>query len=90
VIDSDPHMRSGPPRSRTVYSTDPKKIVAVLRESGLSTCEILRRLITGVYGTTEQKKLLLEWANALGMQPSEILREAVRCGLLQNARMPPE
>jgi hypothetical protein len=83
-------MRSGLPRSRLVYSTDPKKIVAILREAGLSTCEILRRLVTGVYGTTQQKKLLLEWADAMGMQPSEILREAVRCGLLQNARMPPE
>lgn len=71
-------------------STDPKKIVAILRDAGLSTCEILRRLVTGVYGTTQQKKLLLEWADAMGMQPSEILREAVNCGLLPNARMPPE
>ena len=83
-------MRSGHPRSRLVYSTDPKKIVAILREAGLSTCEILRRLVTGVYGTTQQKKLLLEWADAMGMQPSEILREAVHCGLLPNARMPAE
>ena len=90
MIDFAPHMRSGLPRSRLVYSDDPKKIVAILREAGLSTCEILRRLIPAVYGTTQQKKLLLEWADALRMQPSEILREAVRCGLLPNPWMPAE
>jgi hypothetical protein len=83
-------MRSGFPRSRLVYSTDPKKIVSALREKGLSTCEILRRLVTCEYGITQQKKLLIEWADALGMEPTEILREAVRCGLLPNARMPAE
>lgn len=81
-------MHSGFPSSSLVYSTDAKKIVRLLREKGLDTCQILRRLITGESGIRAQKKLLLEWADALGMEPSEILREAVRCGLLRSARMP--
>jgi len=81
-------MHGDSSRSRLVYSTDPKKIVSLMRENGHSTCEILRLLITGEGGVKQQKKLLLEWADALGMEPTEILREAVRCGLLRNARMP--
>ncbi len=71
-----------------VYTTDRKKIIALMRENGISTCKILRRLITAEYGITAQNNLLLEWADALGMAPTEILNEAVRCGLLPNARMP--
>jgi hypothetical protein len=81
-------MNGDTSRSRLTYSTDRKKIVILMRENGHDTCEILRRLITCEYGITRQKKLLLEWADALEMKPTEILREAVRCGLLPNARMP--
>ncbi|PYU24118.1 MAG: hypothetical protein DMG30_09570 [Acidobacteria bacterium] len=81
-------MQSDPSRSRLVYSDDRKFIVSALREKGLSTCDILRRLLEGEYGIVHRKELLLEWADALGMEPTEILREAVRCGLLPNARMP--
>jgi hypothetical protein len=87
MIDCLARMHSGFPRSRSVYNTDRKYLIKSLRALGKDDCEILKLLLEGVYGE-ERKKLLLEWANDLGMMPNEILREAFRCGLIPNARMP--
>ena len=75
-------------KPRLVYSTDRKKIVALLREAGFADGDIIRRLLSGEYGTTHRKKVLLDWADALGMKPTEILREALRMGLIPNDQMP--
>jgi hypothetical protein len=74
--------------SRLVYSTDRKKIVALAREAGRSDRDIIRQLLRGEYGVVHRKRVLLEWADALGMQPSEILREALQAGLIPNDRPP--
>ena len=74
--------------ARLVYSTVKKKLVELAREGGHSDCEILRRLLRGEYGVIHRKRLLLDWADAIGMEPSEILHKGVACGLLLNARMP--
>ena len=75
-------------KPRLVYSTDRKKIVALLREAGFADGDIIRRLLSGEYATTHRKKVLLDWADALGMKPTEILREALRMGLIPNDQMP--
>lgn len=76
--------------SRTVYSSDKKRLVRLARENGRSDCEIMKVLLRGEYGVLHRKKILLDWAGAFGMQPNEILRAAVECGLLRNDRMPPK
>ena len=76
------------PRTALVYSTDRKKIIALLREEGFSDREIMRRLLSGEAGVTHRKKVLLDWAAALGLEPSEVLREATQFGLIPNDRMP--
>lgn len=75
---------------RPIYSTDKRRIVMMAREEGLSDCEILRQLLRGEYGIFHRKQILLDWAGALEMEASEVLRTAVECGLLANDRMPPK
>lgn len=74
--------------TRLVYSTDRGKIIALLREASFSDREIMQRLLSGEGGVTHRKRILLDWADALQMGPSEILREAARYGLIPNDRMP--
>lgn len=74
--------------NRLVYSTDRRRIVALAREAGFSDRDILRQLLRGERGVEHRKKVLLEWAHALGMEPTEILREAMRAGLIPNDRPP--
>ena len=71
-----------------VYSSDRKRIVALARAAGKSDEEIMKAILRGEYGVRHRKRLLLDWAVALGKEPSGILREAVRYGLLPNDRMP--
>lgn len=58
------------------------------REKGLSDRDIIRQLLRGEYGVVHRKRVLLEWADALGMDVNEILREAVQAGLIPNDRPP--
>ena len=74
--------------SRPVYSTDRKRIVRLAREAGFSDRDILKQLLRGEYGVSHRKKVLLEWAEALGMEVSEILHEAMLAGLIPNDRPP--
>ncbi len=73
-----------------VYSTDANKIILLARAAGFSDLDIMRKLLENVYGVNQRKRLLLQWANDLGKEPSEILREAARHGLIPNDRMPPK
>jgi hypothetical protein len=80
----------GDDNEKLVYSTDPEKIVKLARETGMSDLEIIRMLVRGVYGTGDRKRLIVSWAKALGREPSDLLREATRHGLIPNDRMPPK
>jgi len=71
-----------------VCSSDRKRIVALARAAGKSDEEIMKAILRGEYGVKHRKQLLLDWADALGKGPNEILREAVRFGLLPDDRMP--
>ena len=70
------------------YSSDRKKLVLLAREAGFSDREIMRKLLWGIAGATERKKTLLDWADALGMEPNEVLREAAGYALIPNPQMP--
>ncbi len=70
------------------YSSDRKKLVLLAREAGFSDREIMQKLLWGIAGATERKKTLLDWADALRMEPNEILREAAEYALIPNPQMP--
>ncbi len=48
----------------------------------------MQKLLWGIAGATERKKTLLDWADALGMEPNEVLREAAGYALIPNPQMP--
>lgn len=48
----------------------------------------MQKLLWGIAGATERKKTLLDWADALRMEPNEILREAAEYALIPNPQMP--
>jgi hypothetical protein len=70
------------------YSSDRKKLVLLAREAGFSDREIMQQLLRGIAGITERKKTLLDWADALEMEPNEVLREATRYALIPNPQLP--
>ena len=70
------------------YSSDRKKLVLLAREAGFSDREIMQQLLRGIAGITERKKTLLDWADALEMEPNEVLREAAEYALIPNPQMP--
>jgi hypothetical protein len=65
-----------------------KALIEFSRLRGMSDVEILRLVITGVRGIDARKRLIIQWAELMGIEASEALRIARRGGLVLTARMP--
>ena len=77
-------------KDKLVYSDDADKIVLLAKEAGFSDADILKRLLANVAGVNERKRLLLRWAEPLKREPTELLREAERLGLIPSHHLPPK
>ena len=64
--------------------------VAMARKRGWTDEEILKHLVMRVYGTEAKKRLIVEWAEALGRTPSDALRLARRANLISTSSLPRE
>ena len=62
--------------------------VAMARKRGWTDAEILRQLVIRVYGTEAKKQLIVEWAEALGLTPSDALQLARRANLISTPSLP--
>ena len=62
--------------------------IASAREAGFSDAMILKEVLTGVYGRTARRELVVEWGAALGLEASEALRVAHAAGLIPSAHPP--
>jgi hypothetical protein len=71
------------------YSNAERKLLIELAHmKGMSDGQILRKAITGVLGADNRKRIIIQWGELMGMEPSEALRTAQRAGLVLTKRLP--
>lgn len=66
---------------------DRKRLVELARNRGFSNEEILRKIIMGS-GGDERRQRIVEWAEALGILPSEALQLARAASLIPSTHPP--
>lgn len=62
--------------------------IAAAREAGFSDAEILKSVLSNVYGSNKRRELVVEWGELLGLKSSEALRVAHAAGLVPTAHPP--
>jgi hypothetical protein len=79
-------------RSITDHLT-PKEKKAALEmalEGGMEPAEIFKVVTANVYGSTERRKLIVEWGARMKLESSEALRIAQAAGLIPSSHAPRE
>jgi len=66
------------------------KLIKSARESGMSDAQILEAVLRGVFGGNRRRKIVLEWGELLGLEPSDALRLAFAAGLIPSVHPPRE
>jgi len=70
-------------------TTESKRMAIVsAREAGFSDAEILKNVLSNVYGGNKRRELVVEWGELLGLEASEALRVAHAAGLIPSAHPP--
>lgn len=67
-----------------------KAAVAMARKRGWTDTEILKAVLKNVYGANRRRELVVEWAEALGLETSEALQAAHAGNLLPTSAPPRE
>jgi hypothetical protein len=62
--------------------------IAAAREAGLSDAEILKSVLSNVYGGNNRRQMVVEWGTLLGLETSEALRVAHAVGLIASVHPP--
>jgi hypothetical protein len=71
------------------YSNAERRVlIDAARFKGMSDVQIFRKVITGVLGTDKRKRIIIQWGELMGLEPSEALRIAQRAGLVLTRRLP--
>lgn len=71
------------------YSNAERKLLIDLaRMKGMSNGQIFRKVITGVLGTDNRKRIIIQWGKLMGLEASEALRIAQRAGVILTSRLP--
>jgi hypothetical protein len=71
------------------YSNEERKLLIELaRANGMSDIQIFRRVITGVLGADNRKRIIIQWGELMGLGASEALRIAQQGGLILTRRLP--
>lgn len=71
-----------------MVSSERRSAVRAAREIGWTDADILRSVITRVYGANRRRELIVEWAEALGLQPSDALQIARNANLIPTTAPP--
>lgn len=58
------------------------------RKKGWTDAEILRAILQNVFGANRRRELVVEWAEALGLESNEALRVARAANLLPTSAPP--
>ena len=65
-----------------------QRIIGAAREAGFSDTEILKEVLSGVYGSNNRREMVVEWGELLGLEASEALRVAHAAGLIASVHPP--
>ena len=63
-------------------------LVKMAREAGMNDEEILCEILKGEYGGDHRRHLVVEWGEAMGLDPSAALRKAQKAGLIPSTHPP--
>ncbi len=66
-----------------------KAKIAMARKLGWTDSDILKAALANVYGATQRREIVVEWARYLGIEASDALRLAQAAHLLPSAAPPP-
>jgi hypothetical protein len=69
-------------------SANKLRLIRAAREAGFSDEDILREILRGVYGGEKRRRMVVEWGELLGRNPSDALRVAHAAGLIPSAHPP--
>ncbi|GEM_PF-1594009 len=71
------------------FSNEQRKLIIELAHtSGMSDGQIFRKAVTGVLGAANRKRIIIQWGELMGLEPSEALRIAQRDGVVLTKRLP--
>lgn len=59
-----------------------RKLIKAAHEAGWDDRAILETVLRGVFGGNERRKMVVEWGELLGLEPSDALRIAFAAGLI--------
>jgi len=65
-----------------------QKLIKAARDTGMTDREILESVLRGVFGGNERRKMVVEWGELLGLEPSDALRLAFEAGLIPSVHPP--
>jgi len=80
------------PKSATEWLTtsEKKSAIEMALAGGMEPVEILRAVLANVYGPTERRRLIVEWAKRMSLDSSDALRIAQGAGLIPSSHPPRE
>lgn len=64
------------------------RLIEAAREAGWTDRNILETVLRGVFGGNERRRMVVEWGELLGLEPSESLRLAFEAGLIPSVHPP--
>jgi len=64
------------------------RLVKAAREAGWDNRRIVKTVLRGVFGGNERRKIVVEWGESLGLEPSAALRLAFEAGLIPSLHPP--
>jgi hypothetical protein len=70
------------------FDSDRKALIELARMKGMSDGQIFRKVIAGVLGAENRKRIIIQWGELMGLEANEALRTAQRAGLVLTNRLP--
>jgi hypothetical protein len=75
-------------KASTMTTQSKRMAIASAREAGFSDTEILKNVLSNIYGGNKRRELVVEWGELLGLEASEALHVAHAAGLIPSAHPP--
>ena len=64
------------------------RLIKSAREAGWEDKDVLEAVLRGVFGGNARRKMVVEWGESLGLEPSAALRLAFEAGLIPSVHPP--
>ncbi|MGC1686346.1 MAG: hypothetical protein WA734_12055 [Candidatus Acidiferrales bacterium] len=69
-------------------SSEKKGAIEAALKGGLEPEEVFKAILQNVYGSNERKRLVIQWGEKMGLEPSDSLQRAQAANLIPTKRAP--